>query len=151
MRDVDLFVGVCSIGNDPTWGDRGEAPAATYWQTYSFGELSASAMIRKAVLSRLLPRLKIADRCSIKDNFLVVNGQIRTYKIHLGSGNILMEPGSTYLCIVPDRISGVTPPKLFLPFEGDSTLSIILSKAFMLAEDTKIKNPQILTQFKTKS
>ena len=23
MRDVDLFVGVASIGNDPTWGDRG--------------------------------------------------------------------------------------------------------------------------------
>ena len=24
MRDVDLFVGVASIGNDPTWADRGE-------------------------------------------------------------------------------------------------------------------------------
>lgn len=151
MRDVDLFVGVCSIANDPTWGDRGEAPGGAYWQSFSFGDLSMSAIIRKAVLSRLLPRLKIADRCSIKDNFLIVNGQIRTYKIHLGSGNILMEPGNSYLCIVPDRSSGVAPPKVFLPFEGDHTLSIILSKAFMLAEDKKIKDSLIVSQITRKS
>ena len=30
-----------------------------------------------------------------------------------------------------------------LPFEGDDTLSIILSKAFMLADDDKIKNASI--------
>ena len=37
---------------------------------------------------------------------------------------------------------------LFLPFEGDGTLSVILSKAFMLAEDTKIKDATILRQIK---
>jgi hypothetical protein len=36
--------------------------------------------------------------------------------------------------------------KVFLPFEGDSTLSIILSKAFLLAEDCKINDPTILRQ-----
>lgn len=29
MRDVDLFVGVTSIGADPTWGDRGDERART--------------------------------------------------------------------------------------------------------------------------
>jgi hypothetical protein len=33
-----------------------------------------------------------------------------------------------------------------LPFEGDSTLSIILSKAFMLAEDDKIRDASIRRQ-----
>jgi hypothetical protein len=35
---------------------------------------------------------------------------------------------------------------LFLPFEGDHTLSIILSKAFLLAEDKKITDPTITSQ-----
>jgi hypothetical protein len=37
---------------------------------------------------------------------------------------------------------------LFLPFEGDRTLAIILSKAFLLAEDTKIKDETIIRQIK---
>jgi hypothetical protein len=35
---------------------------------------------------------------------------------------------------------------LFLPFEGDSRLSEIISKALLLAADTKIKDPVILHQ-----
>ena len=33
--------------------------------------------------------------------------------------------------------------KVFLPFEGDSTLSIILSKAFLLANDKHIKDYKV--------
>ena len=36
--------------------------------------------------------------------------------------------------------------KVFLPFAGDNLLSIILSKAFLLAEDSKIKDPTIVSQ-----
>jgi hypothetical protein len=34
----------------------------------------------------------------------------------------------------------------FLPFEGDGTLSVILSEAFLLAQDTKITDPSIVRQ-----
>ena len=98
------------------------------------------------MLERLLPKLKIADRARLTDKFLVIKGEIRTYKIHLGSGNILMAPNDQYLCIVAARTQ--SPPKLFLPFEGDSTVSVILSKAFLLADDRKIKDPTIKRQIK---
>jgi hypothetical protein len=153
MRDVDLFVGVASVGNDPTWNDGGpEGQYRDYWQTYSFGDLSATAQTRKEVLQRLVPRLKIASQCSFADKFLVVKGNLRSYKVHLGSGNILMEPNDQYLCIVPDRggAAAKSGEKVFLPFEGDSTLSIILSKAFLLAEDAKIKDETILRQIKAR-
>jgi hypothetical protein len=148
MRDVDLFVGVASVGNDPTWNDRGQA--GEYWRNFAFGELSESAKTRSDVLARLLPRLKIADRCSLEDKFLIVRGQLRTYKIHLGSGNILMEPNAQYLCIVPGRGTATRGQNghVFLPFEGDQTLSVILSKAFLLAEDNKIKDPSIANQIR---
>lgn len=149
LRDVDLFVGVASVGNDPSWADGGQAGRyMDYWQSYSFGDLGATATTRREVLQRLVPRLKIAAQCSFSDKFLIVKGRLRTYKIHLGSGNILMEPNDQYLCIVPKQAAGAGPDKLFLPFEGDSTLSVIISKAFLLAEDTKIQDPTIVSQLK---
>ena len=148
MRDIDLFVGVASVGNDPTWQDGGPGGRyREYWTSYSFGDLGETARTRRAVLERLVPRLKIATQCTLAERFLVVRGKLRTYKIHLGSGNILMEPNDQYLCIVPSR-GGATPgsDRLFLPFEGDATLSIILSKAFLLAADNAIKDPTIVRQ-----
>jgi len=148
MRDVDLFVGVASVGNDPTWQDGGPGGRyREYWHSYSFGDLGETAQTRRAILERLVPRLKIAGQCSFTDRFLVVRGKLRTYKIHLGSGNILMEPNDQYLCIVPARGQlSAGGDHLFLPFEGDATLSIVLSKAFLLAADDAIKDPTITRQ-----
>jgi hypothetical protein len=102
------------------------------------------------VLERLIPKLRIAGACSLLDRFLVVRGSLRTYKIHLGSGNILMEPNDQYLCIVPDRRAGpnASDEQVFLPFEGDTMLSLILSKAFLLTDDSKIQDQSILHQIK---
>lgn len=149
FRDVDLFVGVTSLGNDPNWSDGGPGGRyRDYWQSYSFGDLSATAQTRKVVLERIVPRLKIAERCTLADKFLTVRGDLRSFKIHLGSGNILMSPHDQYLCIVPKPSGSAAHGKILLPFEGDNMLSIILSKAFLLAEDSKIKDPAIVSQIR---
>ncbi|MDG4787375.1 DUF4132 domain-containing protein [Micromonospora sp. WMMD1102] len=144
MRDVDLFVGVTSIAADPHWIDGGRR-YADYWQAESSRELGTTARVRREALARVLPRTKIADRCTLTDRYLVVRGELRTYKIHLGSANILMEPDDSYLCIVPARrkASG----DLFLPFEEDR-LGLILSKAFLLADDARITDPSIVAQLR---
>jgi hypothetical protein len=155
MRDVDLFVGVASIGNDPGWSDGGaeaEHPsqwrrttARTYWENYH-AALEGAGENRRELLAAILPSLAIADRCSIDGRYLTVRGKLGTYRIHIGSGNILMED-NRYLCIVPDadRWDGNSSDK-FIPFEGDRTFSYILSKAFMLAADDNIKDKTILSQ-----
>jgi hypothetical protein len=149
LRDVDLFVGVASIGNNPQWSDGGpQDTVRDYWTRFSFGDLTETGKGRRDLLERLIPRLAIASACSFSGNYLVVRGSLRTYRIHLGSGNILMEPNDQYLCIVPssaqDAKSGAST--IFLPFEGDRTLSIILSKAFLLAADREITDPTITRQ-----
>ena len=147
FRDADLFVGVASIGNDPTWSDRGGAPRTNdYWQSYSFGELGETAKTRKLVLESLLPRLAIRDVAKIEGKFLIVKGKRHSYKIHIGSGNILIMPLDKYLCIVPGRGKNKKVEDIYLPFEGDRGLSIVLSKALMLADDDKIKDATILSQ-----
>jgi Domain of unknown function (DUF4132) len=145
MRDVDLFIGVTSVGADPEWLDRGEGRRfGDYWNRYAFGDLGAGAEVRREVLADLVPMLAIAGRCELHHRFLEVRGDLRTYRIHLGSGNILMSPDDQYLCIVAARDGRAG--KLFLPFDDDPILSVILSKAFLLADDTKITDPAIIRQ-----
>jgi hypothetical protein len=145
MRDVDLFVGVTSIGTDPEWLDRGEGRRfENYWTSFAFGELAEAGKVRREVLERLLPKLAIADRCSLDERHLVVRGDLRTYKIHLGSANIQMEPNDEYLCIVGARDRRAD--KLWLPFDDDAVLSLVLSKAFLLADDTSISDETITAQ-----
>ncbi|WP_415892928.1 DUF4132 domain-containing protein [Neptuniibacter sp. PT8_73] len=140
MRDIDLFVGIANIGNDPERYDiRG-----SHWYDSSFGELSQIAQTRPDVLRKILPNLKIGNQLQIKGNFLEVKGKIREYKIHLGSSNILMKPNDSYLCIVEKR----KPNNIYLPFDGDKILSLILSKAFLLANDDKIKDKVIISQLR---
>ena len=147
MRDVDLFVGVTSIGADPEWLDHGEGRRfQRYWHEWGFGALSEAAKIRHEVLADLLPRLAIGDRLELEDRFLSVRGDLRSYRIHLGSGNILMSPNDQYLCIVAARSSAAQ--KLFLPFDDDALLSLILSKAFLLANDRAITDPTIARQIR---
>ncbi|WP_434595469.1 DUF4132 domain-containing protein [Streptomyces sp. A5-4] len=154
-RDVDLFIGAASIGADPQWQGRGEdldrdrgqeqdwdRVYDTYWHDWAFGELSESARIRREALALLLPRTRIADRTELTGRWLRVRGELRTYRIHLGSGNILLEPDDAHLRIVADPTPG--REAVFLPFEEDGgLLSVILSKAFLLADDNRIADRTI--------
>ncbi|WCN82638.1 DUF4132 domain-containing protein [Micromonospora sp. LH3U1] len=146
MRDVDLFVAVAGVGNDPNWFDGGpQGRYRDYWARNSFGDLTPPARTRREVLVELIPRLSIADRCTFTDRFLEVCGDLHTYRIHCGSGNILIAPDDRYLCIIPESAKA-KEPEMFLPFEGDSRLAEIISKALLLAADKKIKDPVILHQ-----
>ncbi|HLX42249.1 MAG TPA: DUF4132 domain-containing protein [Bryobacteraceae bacterium] len=145
MRDCDLFVGVTSIGTDPAWNrDHPDDPHLPYWEQFAFGDLTTASENRKAVLESLLPKLAIRDRCRVDGRFLLVRGDLHEYRIHIGSANVLMEPGSRYLCIVQGP--GDTAANLPLPFEGDRILGLVLSKALLLVNDTKIKDGSIVRQ-----
>ncbi|MCK2215626.1 DUF4132 domain-containing protein [Actinomadura sp. ATCC 31491] len=143
MRDVDLFVAVASIAADPGWQDRVEDDDLAYWTQASSGPLPPSAEVRRDALARLIPRTAVADRLTLTDRFLVVRGDLRTYKIHLGSANVLMEPGDVHLCVVQAPRRG---SRLFLPFEEDGRLALILSKALLLARDSEITDESVLRQ-----
>lgn len=146
MRDVDLFVAVTSVANDPNWTDGGpDGQFATYWREHAFGDLSQTAETRRDVLAEILPKLAIGDRVRAKGRFLEVQGKLNGYRIHLGSGNVQILPSFAYLCILP-KFGGKEDVRL--PFAGDTMLAIILSKAFMLADDDKITDQIILRQMK---
>lgn len=151
MRACDLFTAVASIAADPTWLDRGQEAqhpsqwgltTDAYWRNVNTGDLVESGKRRHAMLARIVPRLAIAEKLSLSDKALVVKGTRHTYEIHLGSG--AASRNGRHICIVPKNTA--TADKVWLPFEGDRTLSIIISKAVLLAADDSITDPVILGQ-----
>jgi hypothetical protein len=146
LRDVDLFVAVTSVANDPRWTDGGpDGRFGGYWQSWAFGELGQSAETRRELIAQIAPRLSIADRLEIGDKALIVTGKRQKYAIHFGSTNIQILPANRYLCIVPDGTAREAD-KVRLPFTGDTQLSTILAKAFMLVDESKITDLTILRQ-----
>jgi hypothetical protein len=151
MRHADLFTSVTSIAADPNWLDRGadaahpgqwNQDATAYWTRMNNSALEESGKRRRAILERVVTKLKIASQLSFEDRYLVVEGSRHKYRIHLGSGACFR--GEQHICIVPKAEMALG--RIWLPFEGDQTLSIILSKAVLLAADTKITDPVILRQ-----
>ncbi len=151
MRDVDLFVSVSNIANDPMWQQRlaarrNQHPEAASPASLS-QELTPVGESRRSALAGILPKLKIASQCSLDDRCLRVKGTFADYSIHLGTGNIMMLPRNQYICIVTTSASAVR--NVFLPFDNDTMLSTILSKAVMLAADHKITDESILRQIRS--
>lgn len=141
VRDIDLFVARASIALDPEWLERDATPYNAYWLAFSAGKLSATAEVRRDVLARLVPKLKVADRVQIDDRVVRVRGNLHSYKIHIGSGMVFMEPDDRALCIVARVPRGKLP---MLPFDGDALLDEIFSKILFLAADAKIADPDII-------
>lgn len=156
MRHCDLLISVPSISLDSEWMDRGADAAHpnqwrhdvadTYWQQGRIADLGTAAKLRRDVLAAILPRLKNADAFTLDDRFLHVQGVRHAYAIHLGSGAVQLKPDARHICIVRAATGKKASQKIYLPFEGDQILSLVLSKALMLAQDDKITDPVILQQ-----
>ena len=152
MRDIDLFVSVASVGAEPAWMDRfADQEVWRYGDDYAGRSLTPAGESRRDVLARLLPAFAIAERCTIEDRYLRVRGDLAEYRIHLGSATIKMEPDDQYLCIVPaspgKRHSGYARWLL----DEDHVLSMIVSKAMLLANDEKITDRTILSQIRSRN
>ncbi|MDE0148957.1 MAG: DUF4132 domain-containing protein [Rhodospirillaceae bacterium] len=152
MRDIDLFVSVASVGADPAWMDRFAGQEAwRYGADYAGRPLTPAGESRRDVLARLLPAFAIAERCTLEERYLRVRGDLAEYRIHLGSATVKMEPDDQYLCIVPassgKRHSGYARWLL----DEDHVLSMIVSKAMLLANDEKITDATILSQIRSRN
>ncbi len=152
LCDADLFTSVASIGLDPGWQDAGpDAPppgawrqqADAYWNWAQGAELSATAETCRLMLAALLPGMDLGRVATLEDRYLVVTGRRGRYRIHLGSVAVHAISRDRHLCIVRDRNNAPAPG---LRLDGDEILSIILSKAMLLARDDRITDPAILKQ-----
>ncbi len=125
MRDLDLVVSVAHQGGvDP------EASAST-------------VEMRSALLREACTLMKLGN-VRLQNSHALIDGQLGTYSVHLGSAIVHRQPGG-HLCIVP--VHSQHRGRLFLPFaDDDPRTAEVLSKVLLLSKDTEIKDPVILEQ-----
>ncbi|HWQ78271.1 MAG TPA: DUF4132 domain-containing protein [Anaerovoracaceae bacterium] len=127
MRDIDLVVSMAHAG-----GVDLEA---------SFSTLE----MREGLLSEMI-RLMRLDHVEIRKTYAFIKGKLGEYTVHLGSGTVQkMATGSIFIIPVHSQHRS----RLFLPFmDDDPKTAEIISKIVLLAEDAKIKDPEILRQIR---
>ena len=152
MRDVDLFTTVCAIGEDENWRDEGDGTLGVPGERITVQELSAAILLRADILARVLPRTPIADRCRLESLHLEVQGQLGRYRISLGWGlaALVADSGLRWLKI-PQKLLAAVPLELEnVPIELDYRTETVLRKAYLLADDWKIEDPELIRQFMPK-
>lgn len=127
MRDVDLAVSVAHAGSvDP--------------------ETSHSTIEMRRDIARCNLELFGLKNVRLKGNHAMIDGKLGQYSIHLGSG-VVHQVGNSMLFVVP--VHSQHRGRIFLPFiDDDPKTAEIMSKLLLFAEDTKIKDPNILSQIK---
>ena len=127
MRDVDMAVSAAHIGSITPEASRPTIEMRSVWV-----ELALS--------------LFHLDNVKINGNFAHIEGELGKYDIHLGSGAIRKE-GGEQIALPPIHLQN--HKRLLLPFiDEDSKTVEILAKVIFLAEDNKIKDPNILKLLK---
>jgi hypothetical protein len=125
MRDVDLVVSVAHQG--------GVDPEAT----------ASTVEMRRALLRETCGLLRL-DNVRLQDAHALIDGQLGTYSVHLGSAVVHRQPGG-HLCIVP--VHSQHRGRLFLPFaDDDPRTAEVVAKVLLLARDREIQDPTILEQ-----
>ncbi|MDE3229591.1 MAG: DUF4132 domain-containing protein, partial [Chloroflexota bacterium] len=125
MRDLDLVVSVAHRGGvDP--------------------ESSASTVEMRESLLREVCALLALDNVRLEAGRAIIQGTLSRYSVHLGGGTVHLLPGGA-LCIVP--VHEQQRGRIFLPFaDDDPRTAEIISKVLLLAHDSEIKDPSILSQ-----
>ncbi|MGI6094921.1 MAG: DUF4132 domain-containing protein [Lachnospiraceae bacterium] len=127
MRDIDLAVSVAYVG--------GVDPEASH----------STVEMRMAIAAELLKLLKISN-VEFIGSHAKIKGSLGNYSVHMGSGIVHVQAvGAVTILPVHSQARG----RIFLPFaDDDPKTQEIMSKILLLAEDKKIKDPEILRQLK---
>nr|WP_242033781.1 DUF4132 domain-containing protein [Phormidium sp. FACHB-592] len=125
MRDLDLVVSVAHQGGvDP--------------------ETTASTVEMRAALVRETCRLLKLHNVQLQKSHVLIEGQLGSYSVHLGSAIVHRQPGGA-LCIMP--VHSQHRGRLFLPFvDNDPKTAEVVSKVLLLARDKEIRDPTVLEQ-----
>ena len=125
MRDLDLVVSVAHVG--------GVDPEASH----------STVEMRVAIAAELAKLLKLSNVSWIGSH-AKIQGHLAGYSVHMGSGVVHAE-GVGMVSLLP--VHSQSRGRIFLPFaDDDPKTAEIMSKILLLSEDTKIKDPTILSQ-----
>ena len=133
MRRVAAMVASTSIAIDSGFiNDPSFVPLRDGWIRSAWGELSSAGEARADVVREVIARTVLRECATIDGRWLVIARDGSAHRIHIGSGfvqNPQNEPVD--IRVTPKAKRGAA--EIFLPFEGDALLRIMLGRALVLA------------------
>lgn len=151
IRDLDLFVTVCTIANDLIWLDRmsGERRLAEYWERVAADGLGTTLELRRHAVGDSLDGGDLSGPFELTDRALVVHGKLGTYKIDLATANVSLDPPGRWLSLKNPsslRKDGSLLRDAIDVDDDDDILQRIIARAELFAADDKIRNKTVLQQ-----
>jgi len=148
MRDVDLFTSISAVGRDESWSDQEDRGTGLLAAGKDPEELSAIFALRIEMLSRVLPHMAIAPQCKIESVWLVIRGQLGTYRIQIPWGGVsrVTDAGARPISVPQKLLKGVSVDFSALPIDLDHRTEMVLRKAHVLANDWNIDSPDLIRQ-----
>jgi len=153
MRDLDLFVSVTTVANDPLWIEKfsGDRRLADYWEQAAHGGMDTLVANRREMLSLLYGMTSPGDQFELLERTLIVRGSLGVYRIDLATGNVLMESTGKWLSFDTPRSKENEDRRLarWLPiFDDDEILRRIMIRSGVLAEDERLASKKLLKQIR---
>jgi hypothetical protein len=138
----------CSIGEDETWSDQGDRGIGVFSERPDVQEINAIIALRAELLSRIVPHTPIRKRCKIHKTWLEIRGDLGSYRIAFGwSAAALIADKEICWLTIPRKVLDVVVLDLSaVPIELDHRTETILRKAYVLANDWKIEDPDLVRQ-----
>lgn len=129
MRELENAAVASSIAIDPAWATGRHPIGRAHFDRWAFSDhLGPSGLVRKQALELLVaasPRRDLA----VSGALLVVSG---THEIHIGTGQA-RERGAGRLVVFPPKRTRDAAKIFVAPFEGDTILNAIVTRARALA------------------
>jgi hypothetical protein len=152
-RDLDLVVGVASVGEDTAWiaweeaRRQGEEPLFRARLERYDSALAATAETRRALLGRILPSLGLGSRVRVEGKFAHVQGELHAYRVHLGSANVHVEPSGRFVAFGRPAHADAAPG-VYLPEDAslDPRTAEVVRRILLLAGDALVSDPELAAQ-----
>ena len=153
MRDLDLFVSVTTVADEPTWPPDLQAPAflAGYWDRAGRDGLDQLRAGRRQALAPMYATPGPGDRFQLTERDLVVHGSLAIYHIDLATASVRMEPAGKWLSFDTRQPAPASTTDLFpwIPLTDDhEILSRITLRATTLANDEQLASRPLLRQIR---
>lgn len=107
------------------------------------------AQSRRQIIEALLPSLQEKGAVTLDERHVIVTGRLHQYRIHLGSGEVIMVPQYRHLTL--ETLSHSTREEDigdYQPLYDDDILNSILYRIALLQKDHKIRDKNILEQLR---
>ncbi|MCG4273467.1 DUF4132 domain-containing protein [Acetobacter senegalensis] len=158
MRDLDLMVSVAASNLKFDASSIQAVPELGKWRRQQglsdialpdephYGGLAQS---RRQIIEGLLPSLQEKGPVTLDDRHVIVTGRLHQYRIHLGSGEVIMVPQYRHLTL--ETLSHSTREEDigdYQPLYDDDILNSILYRIALLQKDHKIRDKNILEQLR---